>query len=201
MNKGWLYCFSNEGMPGMLKIGMTKRTPKIRLNEANSHDTWRSPLPYKIEIAKEVYDPKQKETILHHQLKENRVSPKSEFFRISLEEVKPYFSLMDGKLWVKKDTEEDEKKDGKCRDARQCFRNGQRIRHIINDNRIWIGIYDSTNNAIKHNGKMYIGRSPLNQFVKAHYETERKDRTSNANAWSECECEVNGEWISTFNMK
>ena len=47
---------------------------------------------------------------------------------------------------------------------------------------------------------MYQGRSPLNQFAKSHYETERNDRGSNVNAWSECECEVNEQWISTYNL-
>ena len=47
---------------------------------------------------------------------------------------------------------------------------------------------------------MYQGRSPLNQFAKSHYETERNDRVSNVNAWKVCHCEVNGEWISTYNL-
>ena len=38
------------------------------------------------------------------------------------------------------------------------------------------------------------------QFAKSHYETERNDRGSNVNAWSECECEVNEQWISTYNL-
>ena len=67
-------------------------------------------------------------------------------------------------------------------------------------NKTWIGTYDSSNNGIMYNGKMYQGRSPLNQFAKSHYETERNDRVSNVNAWSECECEVNEKWISTYNL-
>ena len=43
MSFGYVYCFSNESMKGILKVGMTERTPNIRLNEANASDTWRPP--------------------------------------------------------------------------------------------------------------------------------------------------------------
>ena len=59
------FFFSNSSMPGILKVGMTERTPNIRLNEANSSDTWRPPNPYHIEFAKKVLNPKEKETNIH----------------------------------------------------------------------------------------------------------------------------------------
>ena len=110
MTDGYVYCFSNESMPGILKIGMTERTPDIRLNEANSSDTWRPPTPYKIEFAKRVFNPKQKELTLHTLLSQytERINSKREFFRVSVEEVKTVFDLMDGELWVKNNNEEDE---------------------------------------------------------------------------------------------
>jgi len=217
MSQGFIYCFSNLSMPGILKIGMTERTPEIRLNDANSSDTWRPPTPYKIEFAKKVLNPKQKEATLHRLLSQytKRINPNREFFSVSTEEVKTFFDLIDGDLWVKqpeeeKEEEEEEEEDnnaiiskspiGKCRDMSKCFTNRQQIRHTIGINKTWIGIYDSSKNGIMYNGKIYQGRSPLNQFAKSHYETERNDRVSNVNAWSECECEVNGEWISTFNL-
>ena len=112
MTDGYLYCFSNPSMPGILKVGMTERTPEIRLNEANSSDTWRPPTPYKLEFAKKVLNPKQKETILHNLLSQytERINPKREFFRVSTEEVKAFFDLIDGDLWVKDLEEEEEKK-------------------------------------------------------------------------------------------
>ena len=75
-------CFSNDSMPGILKVGVTERTPDLRLSEANSPDTWRPPTPYKIEFAKKVYNPKQKETTLHKLLSQytERINPKREFF-------------------------------------------------------------------------------------------------------------------------
>ena len=39
-------------MQGILKIGMTERTPIERLNEANTADTWRPPTPYAIVCSK-----------------------------------------------------------------------------------------------------------------------------------------------------
>jgi len=41
MTDGYIYCFSNPSMPGILKVGMTERTPVTRLGEANASDTWR----------------------------------------------------------------------------------------------------------------------------------------------------------------
>lgn len=33
MNDGYIYCFSNQSMPGIVKIGMTTRTPGERAKE------------------------------------------------------------------------------------------------------------------------------------------------------------------------
>jgi hypothetical protein len=102
MEKGYIYCFSNESMPNILKVGMTERTPEIRLNEANKSDTWRPPTPYVIEFAKYVIHPQEKEKILHKILSQysKRIHPTREFFQVSLEEVKTFFDLIDGDLWV-----------------------------------------------------------------------------------------------------
>ena len=37
-------------------------------------------------------------------------------------------------------------------------------------------------------------------FVKNHYKKERPDRDASANAWLECMCEINGKWVSTYNL-
>ena len=47
---------SNQSMPGILKVGMTERTPETRLNEANASDTWRPPTPYIIDDKADVYE-------------------------------------------------------------------------------------------------------------------------------------------------
>ena len=99
---GYLYCFSNKSMPGILKIGITERTLEIRLNEANISDTWRPPTPYKIEFAKKVCNPKQKEKIIHRILSTYRINPKREFFRVSFQEIKIFFDLIDGDEYIEK---------------------------------------------------------------------------------------------------
>ena len=206
-------------MPGILKVGMTERTPEARLSEANTSDTWRPPTPYKIEFAKMVSNPSQKEKTLHTLLEQytDRIHPRREFFRVSPEEVRKFFDLMDGEMWSETRVEEEEEEEEEdtssesapqvnatgvkgCRDMTKCFTNGQRIRHTIGINKIWTGTYDSSKNVIVYDGKIYQGRSPLNQFAESHYKSERPDRVSSVNAWKECECEVDGKWISTRSL-
>jgi hypothetical protein len=86
-----VYCFTNESMPGICKIGMTTRTAERRLREANVCGTWRPPTPYKCEIAEEVSDDVVKvERTVHKKLEEMglRVSMKREFFKADIELVK-----------------------------------------------------------------------------------------------------------------
>jgi hypothetical protein len=83
-----------------------------------------------------------------------------------------------------------------CRDMTKCFTNGQRIRHIIGINKTLIGTYDSSKNGITNNRKTYYS---LSEMAKAHNKMELPFRHShNANGWKECECEVDGKWISTY---
>jgi hypothetical protein len=105
ITNGYLYCMTNACMPNLLKIGMTERTPDERLKDANSPDTWRPPVPYVIEFAKQVTNPKQKETTLHRLLEQytERVHPRREFFRLPIEDVRTFFDLMDGEYWVPND--------------------------------------------------------------------------------------------------
>ena len=98
---GYIYCFVNESMPGIVKVGMTNRTPEERLKDANTPDTFKPPLPYKICFAKYVSNPKQKERILHSILEKytERIHNQREFFRISPEDLLLFFSLIDGVFW------------------------------------------------------------------------------------------------------
>jgi aminomethyltransferase len=61
----------------------------------------------------------------------------------------------------------------------------------------WIGVYDSSMNGIMYDEKFY---KSLGGFSEKHYSIDRPDRVKSANGWKECECEVNGEWISTYNL-
>ena len=98
---GYIYCFSNlDIMPGIYKVGVTMRSPLDRLKEANSSDTWKIPY-YKIEFAKKVTNPKEKERTLHRLMEKfmKRVHPRREFFRGEIDDIKEAFKLMDGDLW------------------------------------------------------------------------------------------------------
>ena len=121
MADGYIYCFSNPSMPGILKVGMTKRTPEARLSEANAPDTWRPPTPYKLEFAKKVFNPLQKEKTLHILLEKYTecINRHREFFRVSLEEVHKFFDLMDGEMWAETRVEEEEEEDTSSESAPQ----------------------------------------------------------------------------------
>lgn len=107
MSTGYVYCMSNPAMPGMVKIGYTERPMEDRIQEANIACTW-IPLPFTVEFARRVKDPNHKEQIVHRILKEKRVNPKREFFRVTAEEVKLLFELMDGTWWDPEECEEEE---------------------------------------------------------------------------------------------
>ena len=96
--EGYIYCLSNPCMPGIHKIGMTRRMPDVRAKELFTTGV---ASPFKIEFAKKVADFKHKEIILHNILSRYsvRVSYNREFFRISQEEVRELFDLIDGELW------------------------------------------------------------------------------------------------------
>jgi hypothetical protein len=201
MTSGYVYAFSNELMPGILKIGMTKRDPNERLKEANSPDTWK-PCNYKILIAKKCFEPEKKEITLHNLLTKysERINQKKVFFRISSEEIKLFFDLIDGELWNHfQDDDSDENKECKlgCRDMRKCFTDKQNIRHVIDSDNIWIGKYDFSSNSIIYESE-YLS---LNKFAINHYNKIEPNKRQSVNAWKECECEINGNWVSIYNLK
>ena len=93
---GYIYCITNPSMPGVVKIGMTRRTPEDRLADAN-RDTWNH-TKFQLAFAKKVQDPEQKERAIHKILEQHgqRKSASREFFTISVELTKMYFDLIEG---------------------------------------------------------------------------------------------------------
>jgi hypothetical protein len=218
--EGYIYVMSNDSMSGILKIGVTERTPDLRLKEANS-STW-IPTPFKIEFAKKVTYAKQKESTIHKLLTQytERVNHRREFFRISLDEIRVYFDLMDGELWVPKNEEcndiidedqddedqDDEDQDDEdnnkkinafsssSRDLRQYFTEGQRIRHTIGISETWIGVFNASKNVIIHEDKEY---KSLSGFVNSHHRNNGTYKHNGVSGWRCSECEMDNEWIST----
>lgn len=80
-NAGWLYVISSPSLPGMVKIGCTKRlNPTIRVRELSS-----SSLPYSFKTHCFVFndDCFELETQMHHYFDDKRVAPDREFFYIT----------------------------------------------------------------------------------------------------------------------
>jgi len=102
-SSGYIYCFSNPSLLGMVKVGMTTRYIEERLQEANHCGTWGPPTPYVIEFAKKVNNPREKEKALHRLLEKysERVNTNREFFKIAVTDVKLFFDFVDGEYWSK----------------------------------------------------------------------------------------------------
>lgn len=141
---GYIYCFMNESMRGVYKIGMTERTPLDRLEEANKSNTWKPPTPYKIYIAKYVTNPRDKEKYLHKILESYncRVNNDREFFKFENSEIINYFfELMDGELWNNKEYIEEDNKINN---------------YSYNEMKDIVKEYDTINNIIRTNINIYF---------------------------------------------
>jgi hypothetical protein len=92
--EGYVYCMTNEHMPGFVKVGYTDRTPEERLAEANG-DTWSIPC-WKCETSVRVKSPRDAEKTIHLLLSHDsgRVSPRREFFTCSVDYVKMVFAIL-----------------------------------------------------------------------------------------------------------
>jgi hypothetical protein len=165
MSEGYIYCLSNESMPGLVKVGMTatlERTPVMRAKELSAHTS--VPTSFKVEFAKLVSNPKQKEQTLHVLLSQytTRINVKREFFRTSPEEVMKFFDLTEGTMWEDKKKiedededededeyeDEDEEEDGRIRNTpnyvpKDIFQDQVILRQVLNGTE-FKGKYDAT---------------------------------------------------------
>jgi hypothetical protein len=99
---GYIYCFSNESLDGIYKIGFTTRDITSRLGEMNRPATHRlCDDIYKIEFAKKIDDCRETERIIHTVLETlgARLYPNREFFKISLPFIKSLFNLYEGEWY------------------------------------------------------------------------------------------------------
>jgi CxxC motif-containing protein len=95
---GWVYAFSNPSMPGLIKIGMTDRTPSERLKELSTPTA--IPTPFEEVVVKKVRNNKATEIALHAYLNKYRINPSREFFSISKDEIIQLFAIIDGETPV-----------------------------------------------------------------------------------------------------
>jgi hypothetical protein len=89
---GYLYCFSNDSLKNLYKIGMTTQSVEEKLKDENLRVLCSS--KFKIELSLKVNDVEKKEKILHQILEEYRSNSKKEFFEVSLEKIKLLFNLI-----------------------------------------------------------------------------------------------------------
>lgn len=102
---GYIYCFSNNNMEGVYKIGFTKRSPLIRLKEANRGNTWALSGKFHIEFSKKVNDCIKMEKNIHDILDsfDTRIQPNREFFKLSLSTIKKIFEITEGEWYIDND--------------------------------------------------------------------------------------------------
>lgn len=80
-----IYVFTNEAMPGLVKIGRTSNAVDERLTDLSSSTS--VPLPFECYFAAEVRHAHTLEKKLHELFSEYRVNPKREFFKTDPEKV------------------------------------------------------------------------------------------------------------------
>jgi hypothetical protein len=76
---GWVYILTNPAMPGLVKIGLTTRTPTLRAAELSGATG--VPLPYEVAWARAVSDCAFIEGVVHRMLDDRRINGKRESFR------------------------------------------------------------------------------------------------------------------------
>jgi hypothetical protein len=111
MIEGYVYCASNPDMPGILKIGMTTKTPTESLKDANKGGTWTPPSPYKLVFAKKVPDISiERKIFILLEKYHCRIHPRKQFFRVKIVDVLDIFNLIEGDFWQDDDAVTDKDK-------------------------------------------------------------------------------------------
>lgn len=82
---GFVYCLANPCMPGVLKIGMTHRSPMQRCHELSNSTS--ATMPFTLLCYGEIQLPREAESCLHEALSEERINGSREFFKTSFETV------------------------------------------------------------------------------------------------------------------
>jgi hypothetical protein len=85
MQDGYVYILTNRAMPGLVKIGMTTRTPEQRIAEL-----WQTGVPTAFDVffAIRTPDPKRLEQMCHMTLSGVRVDESREFFAVGPDEAR-----------------------------------------------------------------------------------------------------------------
>lgn len=84
-SNGFVYVLSNECMPGIYKIGMTKHSPELRAKEISAATG--VPQPFKVVAAFHSNNPASDEKLIHKALASERLSDNREFFKLGDKEL------------------------------------------------------------------------------------------------------------------
>jgi hypothetical protein len=93
-----------------------------------------------------------------------------------------------------------------CRDPKLCFVNGQRIRHKCRGAQgWWDGVFHNSPlwTGIEGEGMSFSADDCISQFARAHYYSQGLNPSYPPpvySYWDECECLIDGQWISTYNL-
>nr|MBA4203268.1 hypothetical protein [Ralstonia sp.] len=77
-NYGFVYIAASESMPGVLKIGSTEKSPRLRVDELSRATG--VPTPFEVVCYIDVRQPREVERQIHQQLAHLRVNKSREFF-------------------------------------------------------------------------------------------------------------------------
>lgn len=172
-----VYLLTNEAMPNIVKIGMTKDSVKSRLSSLNSHSG--VPLPFECYFAAEVEDCAKTESILHKLFSDNRINQRREFFKIEPEKVVLAISLGSFKevTDVNNDIDEDDAKVIKESKAKRSRINLSKLGINIDDELIFsrddsiIATVTDNNKVIYNNKTTSLSASALSILHSMGYTT------------------------------
>lgn len=187
----YIYCLSNDSMIGIYKIMASSSESTELLIEANEQSEW-IPTPYKIEFFKKVESSDVKIDAIHTLLEEFKIS--RNFFSMDIEDIRKIFESIPTAKEIINNVPKIQSINitPKKRDMKKSFSDSCRIRHMIGE-KILIGIYDRTKNKIVCGDDSF---NSLSGFALWHHKKYTPKRKS-TNGWTECECEINGEWVKT----
>lgn len=77
--RGWVYVISNPSIPGLIKIGFSRKDPVLRARELDGTGL---PTPYRVEFDALVWNPSRLERRVHERLRDRREG--KEWFRCSV---------------------------------------------------------------------------------------------------------------------
>lgn len=82
--QGYVYILSNPAMPGVLKIGRSKHSGRIRARDIYKHGGTGVPMPFKMEFEVWSEDCIECELYVHEELQDYRINPSREFFKVDI---------------------------------------------------------------------------------------------------------------------